>query len=410
MERRRLCVGLCALLPLAAVPQPAPVVAVARPLETETATFDYPCRVVPSETVEVRSPLSGAVEKVHARAGDAVKAGEVLVELAPRNLKQDLSLAEAEAKNREAGLKKAERALALAQKPAKGKADELDVAKARAERDLAAALLKVARAEVDRLRTEKDVAKVKAPIGGQVVSIVAAGDRVEGGPRAASVLVKLCRLDPVLASFEIDEATLLRTKERLRRGELAAKKATEVEVLLQLPGEKGFRHRGTLRTVDNRADPKTRKTRFDATFPNANGALTKAALTPPKVPKGKREEPALVRLTCGDPRRVLLVPPSSVGLDERGETFVLLVDEKNAVEKRPVKLGPLTEGLQGIEEGIKPGEWVAVGTGRPELDAKAQPLTPGVFAQDARLAGLRPGVTVRPVRVTIPRPALEKQK
>src|SRR5947209_3110527 len=142
MDRRRLCVALCALLPLAALSQPVPVVAVARPLETETAAFDYPCKVVPSETLEVRSPMSGAAEKVHARAGDAVKAGEVLVELAPRNFKQDLRLTEADVKNREAELKKAEKALALAEKPAKGKADELDVAKARAERDLAAVRLK----------------------------------------------------------------------------------------------------------------------------------------------------------------------------------------------------------------------------------------------------------------------------
>src|SRR5262249_30143061 len=149
-----------------------------------------------------------------------------------------------------------------------------------------------------------------------------------------------------------------------------------------------------------------RKIRFDAAFPNGDGALTKAALTPPPtVPKGKREEPVLVRLTCGDPRRVLLVPSSSVGVEERGGMFVFLVDEKNLVEKRPVKLGPLIGGLQGIEEGIKPGQWVAVGIGRPELDARAQPLTPGAFAQDARLAGLRAGATVRPVRVTIPRPA-----
>jgi membrane fusion protein, multidrug efflux system len=406
MDRRRLCVALCVFLPLAGAPQPVPVVAVARPTETETAAFDFPCRVAPSETVEGRSPLSGAVEEVRVRVGDAVKAGEVLIELAPRNLKQDLSLAEADVKNREAELNKAEKALAQAQKPAKGKADELDVAKARAERDLAAVRLKVVRAEVDRLQREKDAAKVKAPIGGSVVSIVSAGDQVEGGPRAASVLAKIARLDLVLAAFEMDEANLLRMKERLRKGELAAKKATEVEVLLRLHGEKEFGHRGTLRTVDNRADPKTRRIHFDAAFPNADGALTKAALTPPpKVPKGKREEPALVRLTCGDARRVLLVPPSSVGVDEGEGMFVYLVDEKNVVEKRPVKLGPLIDGLQGIEEGIKPGEWVAVGTGRPELDAKAQPLTPGVFAQDARLAGLRPGVTVRPVRVTIPRPA-----
>jgi RND family efflux transporter MFP subunit len=405
MNRPRFCIALCTLPLLASAPQSAPVVAVARPLETETATFDFPCRIAPSETVVVRSPLSGLAEKVFAREGDTVKAGDVLVELASRTLKQDLSRAETDAENRAAALKKAEKALALAEKPAKGKADELDVAKARAERDLAAILLKVARAEVARLQEEKEVAKVKAPVGGRVVSIVTAGERVEGGPRAASPVATIALLDSVLASYQVNEACLLLMKERLRKGELAAKKASEVEVLLRLPGEKGFGHRGTLHSVDNRADPKTRTIHIDASFPNADGALTKAALTPPpKSPKGKREEPALVRVTCGDPRQVLLLPPSSVGVDEGGEMYVYVVDEKNVVEKRPVKLGPLIDGLQGIEEGVKPGEWVAVGTGRPELDPKRQPLTPGSFAQDARLAGLRPGVTVRSIRVTIPMP------
>jgi RND family efflux transporter MFP subunit len=405
MNRPRFYVALCALPLLAGAPQPVPVVAVARPLETETATFDFPCRIAPAETVVVRSPLSGVAEKVLARAGDAVKAGEVLVELAPRTLLQDLSRAEADAENREAALRKAEKALALTEKPAKGKADELDVAKARAERDLEATLLKVARAEVARLQGEKEAAKVKAPVGGRVVSIVAVGDRVEGGPRAASPLATIARLDTVLASYEVNEACLLLLKERLRKGELAAKKASELEVLLRLPGEKGFGHRGTLHAVDNRADPRTRKILVDATFPNADGTLTKAALAPPaKLQKGKREEPVLIRLTCGEPRRVLLLPPSSVVGDEGGEPFVYVVDDKNVVEKRAVKLGPLLDGLQGIEEGIQPGEWVAVGTGRPELDPKRQPLSPGAFSQDARLAGLRPGVTVRSIRVTIPRP------
>jgi RND family efflux transporter MFP subunit len=405
MDRCRLCAALCAFLPLAAAAQPAPVVTVARPVEAETAAYDFPCRVAPSEAVQVRAPLSGVVQKAHVRAGDEVKAGDVLVELTPRNLKEDLALAEAAVQDREAGLKKADQALARSQKSKKGKADELDVARVRAERDLAAARLKVARAEVERLRGEQELARVKAPAGGKAVSVAAAGDPVECGPRVASVLATLARTNPVTASFEMDEATLLRMRERLRKGELEARKVTEVAVLLRLPGEKEFGHRGTLRPADVRADPKTRKLSYDATFPNTDGALTKAALTPPpKAQKGKREVPALVRLTCGDPRRMLLVPPAAVGVDERGKTFVFLVDERNAVEKRPVKLGPLVDGLQGIEEGINAADWVAIGTGRNVRDPMEQPLTPGAFSQDARLAGLRQGLSVRPVRVTLPRP------
>jgi len=400
-------------------PRPAPVVTVAQPVEAASDAFDYPCRLDPAEVVEVRAPLGGVVAKVHASVGAEVKAGDVLIELAPRDLKKDLEFAEADVKRRETDLRKAESALAKTQKPAKKKADELDVAKARAERDLAAAFLKVAQAEVKQLRQDREAARVKAPISGRVMSLAAAGDRVEGGPRSATRLAVLARFDAVRASFALDEKTLLHVRALLRKG-AAVKTPANVPALLRLPGEKAFGHKGALETVDNRVDPKSGRVRVNALFPNPDGSLTGAVLAEEKkraeqkkgeireektAKKKKQEEPPFIRVELGQPRKLLLVPGRSVGADDRGDHFVLVVDNKNVVAKRTVKLGPLLDGLQAIEEGLEPGVWVVVSVGGAKRDPADKNVSPEDFLQDARLMGLRPGTTVRPVRVTLARPA-----
>jgi RND family efflux transporter MFP subunit len=390
------------------------VVTVARPVEAESAAFDFPCRLAPAEVVEVRAPLTGVVEKVHSRPGAEVKAGAALLDLAPRNLKQDLAQAAADVKRREAELRKAEKALAQAQKPAKKKADEFDVAQARAARDLAATLLKLARAEGERLRQDQEAAHVKAPIAGRVVSIAAAGDQVEGGARLASRLAVLARTDPVRASFVVDEKTLLHLRELLRKRGAAGKAPTDVPARLRLPGEKAFGHMGALEVVDNRVDPKSGRVHVSALFPNPDGALTAALSEKEKkaadgqAGKEKEAKPAFVRLTLAEPRKLLLLPGWAVG-DEQGVRFVFVVDEKNALVKRPVKLGPLLDGLQAIEGGLEADAWVVINAGEAERDPEDTSISPDDFTRDARLRGLRPGLTVRPVRTALSRPGADKQ-
>ena len=66
-----------------------------------------------------------------------------------------------------------------------------------------------------------------------------------------------------------------------------------------------------------------------------------------------------VRLPIGDPSHSLLVTERAIGTDQ-GTKYVLVVNDQNVVEYRPVKLGPLSDGLRVIREGLKPGEWVIV--------------------------------------------------
>ena len=55
----------------------------------------------------------------------------------------------------------------------------------------------------------------------------------------------------------------------------------------------------------------------------------------------------------------LLVTERALGADQGGR-YVLVVNEKNVVEYRPVKVGALHDRMRVIEEGLRPSDWVVV--------------------------------------------------
>ena len=66
-----------------------------------------------------------------------------------------------------------------------------------------------------------------------------------------------------------------------------------------------------------------------------------------------------VSVPVSDPTKVTLVTERAVGTDQ-GLKFVYVVNDQNTVERRDVKLGRLSDGMQAIRQGLKPEEWVIV--------------------------------------------------
>jgi hypothetical protein len=56
---------------------------------------------------------------------------------------------------------------------------------------------------------------------------------------------------------------------------------------------------------------------------------------------------------------LFLVSEVAVGSDQQG-SYLLLINEKNTVERRSVKTGPLVDNLRAIEEGLNGREWVII--------------------------------------------------
>ena len=115
---------------------------------------------------------------------------------------------------------------------------------------------------------------------------------------------------------------------------------------LGLATEEGFPHQGTINFVDNQVNPKTGTLRVRGVFPNKDEALSPGYF-------------ARVRVPIGPPHQALLVTDRALDNDQ-GQKVLYVVNDKNEVVSRPVRLGALHDGLRAIEDGLKPGERVIV--------------------------------------------------
>ena len=66
-----------------------------------------------------------------------------------------------------------------------------------------------------------------------------------------------------------------------------------------------------------------------------------------------------VRMTFGPPRAVLVVPEEA-NLTDQGGKYVLVVNDRNVAERRPVTLGQLDGDMRIIEKGLGAEDWVII--------------------------------------------------
>ena len=92
---------------------------------------------------------------------------------------------------------------------------------------------------------------------------------------------------------------------------------------------------------------------------------------------------ARIRVPMSLPHRALLVTDRALDNDQ-GQKILYVLNDKDEVVSRPVRVGALQDGLRAIEDGLKPGERVIVNG----------------------LLQVRPGMTVQPKVVDMPNPAI----
>jgi multidrug efflux pump subunit AcrA (membrane-fusion protein) len=98
---------------------------------------------------------------------------------------------------------------------------------------------------------------------------------------------------------------------------------------------------------------------------------------------------ARVQMPLGIPRKLLLVSEEAL-LKDKGSLYLLVVNDKNVVERRNVTLGVRHGKLRAIQAGLKPEAWVVVpgGTGKKGGRSEASPkdLRVGAKAVPRRIA------------------------
>ncbi len=369
-----LCLGLagCARVPSGAMETVPTPVTVSRPVERDITDYvDFTGRTAAVDSVELRARVWGYLDKVNFKEGALVKKGDVLFEIDPLTYRATLNQAEGNLASAEARVERLDADFARARPLLRrGSISREEYDKVVGDRGEAAASREALKAAVERAKLDLQYTKVTAPISGRISRyVVTAGNLVQAGDQGGgTLLTTIVSVDPMYAYFDVDEYTALRVRRLVREGKSDSPRDGGFPVSLGLANEEGHPHRGTINFVDNQVNPRTGTIRVRGVFPNKEQVLLPGLF-------------ARVRAPIGRPHKALLVSERAFDTDQ-GQKVLYVVNEKNEVVSRPVRLGALHEGLREITDGLKPGERVIVNG----------------------LQQVRPGVTVEPRPVDMPVP------
>jgi multidrug efflux system membrane fusion protein len=354
------------------VETPPPPVSVSQPLVRDIVDHDdYEGRIAAVETVEVRARVRGHLVKVNFQDGQIideqmVKDRYLLYEIDPSTYKAALDAAKAQLAVADAALELAKKEYArTAQLARTGAAtrEELDVWTAK-QAAAGAERLK-ALAAVEQAELDLNFTKIVAPIPGKISRTqVTVGNLVNAGG-GETLLTTITSLNPMYVYFDVDERALLRYRQHFRKGPKEngtepPLKDLKIPVYVGLEGEEGYPQKGLIDFADNRVNPSTGTIQVRGVLPNDKRILD----------AGMR---ARVRIPVSDPHKLLTITERAVGNDQ-GRKFVYVVNAQNVAERRDVKLGRVSDGLQVIAEGLKPEDWVVVnGIQRVRDGAKVEP-------------------------------------
>jgi len=308
---------------------------------------EFTGRLEAVNAVEVRPRVSGYLQSVHFKEGAIVHQGDLLFQIDPRpfqaevdRLKGDLSQAKAQLSRAQSDFQRAER---LHNNDGMS-AEEYD--RRAAVRSEAEARIASTEAALRGAELNLGFTRVIAPITGRVGRAgITEGNLVEGGAAQVKPLTTLVSLDPIYVYFDVDEQTYLKYA-RVTQSHGTSSHDLRSAAQLGLADEDGFPHVGQVSFVDNQVSSSTGTIRLRATFPNKNLALTPGLF-------------ARIRLQGGGAHSACLARDEAVVTD-LNQKYVFVLGKNNTLEYRPVKLGPMTEGLRVVRDGLRNGDVIVV--------------------------------------------------
>jgi RND family efflux transporter MFP subunit len=329
------------------VPPPPPKVTVAEPLrQPVTEYLEFTGNTQAINTVKIPARVEGYLIGLHFQDGADVRKGDLLFTIQPEQYQAQLQQAEADVLSQKAALTHAEtefqRYARLVQQKA---APQTEVDRWQFERDQARAGLLNAQAQVDLARLNVGYTRVMAPFDGRMGRrLVDPGNLVGHG--GETVLAEINQIDPIYVYFTINELQLLRVKKLQRDAGGMDYRQAPVPAFVGLADEAGYPREGRIDFAAITVDPSTGTLLLRAIVPNKDRAMLPGLF-------------ARVRVPIGHDREALLVPEVALGTDQQGR-YVLVVNDRNVVERRAVRVGPLVGTQRVVDEGLNGGERVVV--------------------------------------------------
>lgn len=290
-----------------------------------------------SESVTIRTQISGELTRVAFREGQEVQKGSLLFQLDPRVYQAALKKAEAAlARNKvvmENARKDYERYSQLVRE---GIVTHEQAEGYRTRAESAAADMAADQANLENARAQLAYCTISSPINGTLG--VLAFDRGNVVKANDSALVTINRISPIHVTFTIPEKELAVVKRQLAAG--------KVTVEAEVPGVAGVRETGVISFVDNTVDPTTGTIRLKGSFENSLKRLWPGQFVN-------------LSITLSKLNNAVVVPSQALQTGQKGQ-FVFVVKADSTAEIRPVVTGPVFQEITVIEKGLQSGEQIVI--------------------------------------------------
>ena len=324
----------------------APPATVAQVLYTEITEWnEFTGRLSAPESVQLRARVSGYIEKVHFKEGSSVNEGDLLFTIDPAPFQAEVLRNKALVEAAKSDVSNAQSEFGRAQRLIEKKAIAQELFETRKTQLISSeAQLSAAKAILNIAQLDLNHTQVRAPISGRTSRAMSTkGNFITAGQDALTTLVST---DRVFADFETDERTYLKYSQLTRQKDNANPSDTKTPVLMGLANDAGYPYQGYIDFIDNQINPATSTIRGRAVFDNKDQHLIPGLFARIRVPGGAQY-------------KAVLIQEKAIATNLNNK-LVLVLDENNALQIRPVALGNTFAGLRIVKSGLKEGDTILI--------------------------------------------------
>jgi multidrug efflux system membrane fusion protein len=293
--------------------------------------------VSPFNTATIKARVNGTVDSIYYTEGQAVKQGDLLIQIDPRPYQVALTQAQGQYAKDEATFENAritfERDKVLY---TRGVIARQDLDNQESLMNQARGAVETDKGAIDSAKLNLVYSRITAPISGRIgLRLVDLGNFVQSTDTTG--LAVITQLQPISVIFSIPEDDIPKVVARMKAGQPMTVQAWDREFKKELSS-------GSLMTFDNQIDQTTGTVKLKAKFDNADYALFP-------------DQFVNARLLINTMQNAVLVPSAAVQKSPQG-SFIWVVKPDGTVMQRGVTLAASQGEVSAIATGLTEGETV----------------------------------------------------